>query len=101
MGLQIVTKKRFINSLQRTTVYLKKEWNQKVVEDFKQLVFIKIELLSFQPNIGSDTLIKNIKSVIVGKGYQNRMYYKVEKNKLVIIDLKDTRKDPKQNRYSK
>jgi hypothetical protein len=56
-------------------------------------------VLASQPNIGTQTSIKNIKSVIAGKGYQNRLYYKVENNRLIIIDLKDLLQNPKRDRY--
>ncbi len=100
MALQIVTKRRFINSMKKTTVYLKQEWNKAVAISFTELVDNKIKLLASQPNIGIDTSIKNTKTVLAGKGYQNRIYYRIEKNKLVIIDLKDVRKNPKRNRYN-
>jgi plasmid stabilization system protein ParE len=100
MGLQIVTKRRFVNSLKKTTAYLKNEWSKKVAEDFKELIFSKIELLALRPNVGSVTSIKNVRSVLVGKGFQNRLYYRVEKNKLIIINLKDIRKNPKKNHFA-
>ncbi len=99
MGLQIVTKKRFVLNLKKITAYLRKEWSKPVVEDFKILVFKKLELLAQQPDIGTTTKLPHIKSVLVGKGYQNRIYYRVEKNTLIVIDIKDTRKNPKQNRF--
>ena len=86
--------------MKKTTVYLKQEWNKAVAISFTELVDNKIKLLACQPNIGIDTSIKNTKTVLAGKGYQNRIYYRIEKNKLVIIDLKDVRKNPKRNRYN-
>jgi hypothetical protein len=34
MGLKIVTKKRFLNRLQKTTKYLKDNWGKKEAEGF-------------------------------------------------------------------
>ncbi len=101
MALQIITKKRFLNSLQKTTKYLKEEWSKKVAEEFTILVIYKIQLLSKQPQIGNNTSFKNIKSVLAGKGYQHKIYYRVEKNKLIIINMKDTRGNPKMNPFNK
>lgn len=95
MALQIVTKKRFISSMKKTTSYLKQEWNKPVAVDFVKIVDKKITLLASQPNIGSNTSIKNTKSVLAGRGYQNRIYYRVENNKLIIVNIKDIRKSPK------
>lgn len=101
MGLKIVAKKRFLNSFQKVTSWLKKEWGKKAAEDFKSIVIIKIDLIISQPNIGTPTAVKNTRSVVVGKGHQNKIYYRVEKNKLIIINMIDTRKNPKRNPFNK
>jgi plasmid stabilization system protein ParE len=100
MALKIVTKKRFIAAMKKVTGFLKQEWNISVAEDFVNLINKKITLLASQPNIGTTTPVDNTRSVLVGKGHQNKIYYRVEKNKLIIINLKDVRKNPKQNRYT-
>ena len=99
MGFQIIAKKRFLKSFKKITSYLKKEWGKSVAEEFKKIVSNKLDLIASQPNIGANTAIKNTKSVLVGKGHQNKIYYRVEKNKLIIINLIDIRKNTKQNRY--
>lgn len=101
MGLQIIAKKRFLNSFKKITSYLKKEWGRTVAEDFNKIVISKLDLIAAKPNIGANTSIKNTKAVLVGKGYQNRIYYRVEKKKLIIINLIDARKDPKKNPFNK
>ncbi len=100
MALQVIIKKRFLKKLQETARYLKEEWNKKVAEEFVILVFYKIQLISKQPDTGKKTSLKNIRSVLIGKGRQNKIYYRIEKNRLIIIDMKDTRMNPKQNRFS-
>lgn len=99
MALQIVTKKRFIAAMKKVTRFLKQEWNISVAEDFVNLINSKIILLASQPNIGATTAVEKTRSVLVGKGHQNKIYYRVEKNKLIIVNLKDIRKNQKQNRY--
>lgn len=101
MALQIVTKKRFTNNMKKITSYLKLEWNKTVAVNFTEIVDNKIILLASPPNIGIDTSLINVKSVLAGKGYQNRIYYRIEKNKLIIINIKDIRKNPKRNRYNR
>ncbi|WP_462218812.1 type II toxin-antitoxin system RelE/ParE family toxin [Ferruginibacter sp.] len=101
MGLQIVAKKRFLNSFKKITAYLKSEFGKTAAEDFNKIVLNKLDLIVAQPNIGIVTAVKNTKSVIVGKGHQNKIYYRIENNKLVIINLIDIRKDPKKNPFNK
>ncbi len=101
MGFQIVAKKRFLNSFKKITAYLKSEFGKTAAEDFNKIVLNKLDLIVAQPNIGIVTAVKNTKSVIVGKGHQNKIYYRIENNKLVIINLIDIRKDPKKNPFNK
>ena len=101
MGIQIVAKKRFLNSFKKITSWLQKEWGKKVAEDFNTTVLRKLDLIVSQPNIGATTAVKNTRSVLVGKGHQNKIYYRVEKNKLIIINLKDIRKNTKKNPFNK
>ncbi len=100
MDLQIVAKKRFLNSFKNITLYLKQQWGKKVAEDFNKIVLHKLDLIASQPYIGANTAVKNTRSVLIGKGYQNKIYYRVEQKKLIIINLKDIRRNPKQNRYT-
>lgn len=101
MGLQILAKKRFLNSFRKITSYLKQEFSKSVAEDFNTIVISKLDLIAAQPNIGTNTSIKNTKAVLAGKGFQNKIYYRIEKNKLVIINLVYTRKNPKKNPFNK
>ena len=87
MDLQIIAKKRFLNSFKKITSYLKLTFGKAVANDFNKLVINKLDLIASQPNIGSDTGIKEVKSVLIGKGNQNKIYYRVEKNRLIIINL--------------
>ena len=101
MALKIEVKKRFINSMQRVHEYLEKEWNTAVADEFNRIADEKIKLISRQPGIGKNTVIRNVRCILAGKGYQNRIYYRVEQNRLIIINMIDTRKDPKKNSFNK
>lgn len=100
MALTIVTKKRFENRVKAVLLYLSENWYDSVADDFMVTLKEKIKLLSVQPLTGR--LInpdKNVRSCLVTK--HNKLYYRVEKNKLVIINMIDTRKDPKKNPFNK
>jgi plasmid stabilization system protein ParE len=101
MGLQIVAKKRFLNSFKKVTTYLKLEWNKTVAEDFNKIVQDKLDFIAAHPTTGAITAIKNTRSVIVGKGHQNKIYYRIENNKIIVINMIDTRKNPKNNPFNK
>lgn len=44
-------------------------------------------------------LKKNIRSILVTK--HNKVYYRVEKGNLIIINIIDTRRDPAKNPFNK
>ena len=99
MGFKIIIKKRFLNRLKITTKYFKDNRGKKEADAFVILVIKKINIVAEQPKLGTDTYIKNTKSILAGKGNQNKIYYRVEKSKLIVIDMKDTRMNPKRNRF--
>ncbi len=100
MALQIITKKRYQNNLKKILSYLVLYWNKNVAEEFIDLLFKKYELLSTIPNIGVQILpSKNVRSIVITK--HNKVYYKVEKGHLIIINIIDTRRNPKKNPFTK
>ncbi len=97
MALKIVTKRRYINNVQKISSWISLQLGKKVAEEFVVLVENKLKLLSKQPKVGVETEVKNIRSVLVGKGFQNKIYYTVQGNELVIINIRDTRRNPRKN----
>ena len=100
MALEIITKKRFENRVKTVLSYLLENWYDSVADDFMIALKEKIKLLSVQPFTGE--LVgshKNVRTCLVTK--HNRIYYRVEKNKLIIINMIDTRKNPKKNPFNK
>jgi len=95
MALKIVTKRRYINNIQKISSWISLQLGKKVAEEFVILVENKLKLLSKLPKVGVETELKNIRSVLVGKGFQNKIYYTVKGNELVIINIRDTRRNPR------
>ncbi len=95
MAYEIIIKKRFAAKLLKTLNYLEKEWSKEVVLAFLAKVYSRIHALQHHPYIGSLTSIKDTRSTLITK--HNRMYYKVVKNDVIILNLYDTRrrKQPK------
>lgn len=100
MALKIKTKKRYQNNLKKIISYLVIKWDKKIAENFLNLIFRKYELLANMPNIGVPVSSnKGIRSILITK--HNKIYYRVEKGNLIIINIIDTRRNPKKNPFNK
>jgi plasmid stabilization system protein ParE len=99
MALKIVIKKRFYNSLKKLSVYLDNEWGTNYTDKYLIAVYKKIESISEYPFSGVLTPIKNTRSILAGK--HNRIYYRVEKTKIIILNIRDTRRNPAKNPFNK
>jgi plasmid stabilization system protein ParE len=98
MAFQVITKKRFDNKLYKLVIYLEKEWGQQVASDFTKKIFKRMAHLSNHPFTGkSSQVLIGIKSCYVTK--HNRFYYKIIGNNVLIINMYDTRLNPKKNPY--
>lgn len=90
MAYQIVLNKKFLNSLTELLEYLETEWGVKAADDFLNNVDARINTLQNHPFIGASTKYKNVRGLYITK--HNRMYYRVTKNKVTILNLYDTRR---------
>jgi Txe/YoeB family toxin of Txe-Axe toxin-antitoxin module len=92
MAYEIIFKKRFTNKLLKVLIYLEKEWSHKVATNFR------ISQLSRQPFTGiASEKIEVIRSVFITR--HNRVYYKVKGEKVIILNMYDTRMNPKKKKY--
>ncbi len=98
MAYQIIYKKRFSNKLIKLLKYLEKNWNPKVASDFLRKLERRIDTIRKQPLVGKPSY-KNpaIRAILITK--HNRLYYKFSNNRIIIINMYDTRSDPKNNPY--
>lgn len=98
MAYQIIVKKRFTNKVEKTLIYLEKEWSYKVAVEFLQKIDRRFELLSKHPYAGAPSAkIKDIRGLLITR--HNRLYYKIKDNKVIILNMYDTRINPKKNPY--
>ncbi len=98
MAYQIIVKKRFTNRVQKILAYLEKEWSHKVAVEFLLKIDRRIELLARQPHVGVlSSKIKNIRGLLITR--HNRLYYKIAGNNVIILNMYDTRINPKKNPY--
>ena len=98
MAYQIIVKKRFTNKVQKVLAYLEKEWSHKVATEFLLKIDRRIKLLTKQPHVGApSSKVKNIRGLLITR--HNSMYYKIKNDKVIIINMYDTRMNPKKNPY--
>lgn len=98
MARRIVWSKNATDDLQRIIQYLKREWSNEIAYKFEKKLFLRIDLISKFPKLGkqSDNLPK-IRKLVITK--QNSMYYKVDDEFVIILNLFDNRQSPDKLEY--
>lgn len=98
MAYQIIYKKRFLKKLFKLLGYLNDEWGSDVANKFILQLQKRLKTLSTQPYIGTPSSeLKFVRSILITR--QNRLFYRIKENIIEVINLYDTRSDPKKNRY--
>jgi plasmid stabilization system protein ParE len=98
MAHQIILKKRFTNKLVKLLEYLEKNWSHQVAATFLKKIDHRIHQLSGQPLTGvSSSVIREVRSVFITR--HNRLYYKVKGKKVIVLNMYDTRMNPKKKKY--
>lgn len=99
MAYEIIYKERFTQKLFKLLDYLKREWSERVADKFINELLERLKTLSTQPFIGApSTKIKSVRSILITK--HNRIYYRIKDNQIEVLNLYDTRINPKKNRYN-
>ncbi|HEX8461400.1 MAG TPA: type II toxin-antitoxin system RelE/ParE family toxin [Segetibacter sp.] len=97
MVYKIVFKKRFQNKLDKLLTYIDSEFGLIVAQNFASQLNNKFHFLQLQPFACTPSAnFPNVRSILIGR--YNRMYYKIESDKIVVINIYDTRIHPKRNR---
>ena len=100
MAFQIIIKKRFANKVKKVVTYFKKERSHNVASDFLLKIDRRFELLAWEPYIGAlSPKVNDIRGLLIIR--HNRLYYKINGNKVIILNMYDTRMNPKRNPYKK
>ncbi len=98
MAYQIIYKKRFLKKLLKLLDYLKTEWNKDVADKFIDKLQKRLETLAKQPFIGiSSAKVNLVRSILITR--QNRIFYRMKGNVIEIVNMYDTRSNPKKNKY--
>jgi plasmid stabilization system protein ParE len=98
MAFTIIYKKRFVNKLVKVLDYLEKEWGGKVATAFLSTLDERINMLNKYPEIGkASAKLPSIRSILISK--HNKLYYKIDREFIVILNMYDMRMNPKRNLY--
>lgn len=58
----------------------------------------RLDMIKKQPFVGkSSSKSPGIRAILITK--QNKLYYKISENKIIVINMYDTRANPKNNPY--
>lgn len=93
MALEIVFTKRADKKLDNILHYLQNEWSVKVAGEFIETLYITLDNIVVFPEIGliiNDE--KQIRAFLITK--HTKLYYRIEKGKLIVLNFIDTRKKP-------
>ncbi|MGI8833499.1 MAG: type II toxin-antitoxin system RelE/ParE family toxin [Nitrososphaeraceae archaeon] len=97
---KIVFKKRFRNKLEKLVIYIENDFGLLVAKKFMEQMEKKLFAIQQQPFVGKSSMyIQNVRSIHVGK--YNRVYYKVQDDKITFLNIYDTRMNPKKTNYDK
>lgn len=97
MVYELVFKKRFQNKLEKLLVYLEKKYGLLLAQKFADRLQKKFVILQLNPYMGIQSVsVKNVRSTLAGK--QNRIYYRVVKDKIIVLNMYDTRMNPAKNK---
>jgi plasmid stabilization system protein ParE len=98
MAYEIIIKKRFSNKVVKVLAFLENNWSHDVAAAFLLKVDRRFELLKNHPHIGAPSKkINGVRGLLITR--HNKMYYKIIGNKVVILNMYDTRMNPKKNPY--
>ena len=91
MEYKVTISKRAEKYLDRVFDYLKQEWSEKVRNDFKMKLQKQVDLLRYNPYMFPVSQVKKgVRKCLITK--HNAMYYRINKNKVEIITIQDTRR---------
>ena len=98
MAYKIILKKRFTKKIINLLAYLELNWGNDIARNYILKLDLRLHTLTLQPYIGSvSKKIKDVRGILITK--HNRIYYRIQKDTIEIINLYDTRIGPGKNIY--
>jgi plasmid stabilization system protein ParE len=100
MAYKIIVKKRFTNKAVKLLHFLENHWNTIVANDFLEKLDNRIHNLSLQLFTGVPIKeLSDVRPVLITK--HNRLYYRIHNKAIRIINLYDTKMNPKKHLHKR
>ena len=97
MAFNIKWTKRAKINFGKIVKHLESSFGEKTAKAFVQKSFVITEILSEYPQIGSVEINeKKVRGIIITK--HNKLFYRFNENEIIILNIFDTRQDPKEKR---
>ena len=98
MAKEVKWTKTAAKNFGKTVDYLLENWPDKVVSDFIHKTDEMLLLLSEHPELGEiQDKKREIRGILLS--VHNKLFYRVEHNRLIILKIFDTRQNPKKLRF--
>ena len=98
MAFKIEWTEPALKNFKTIAAYIEKEWSKARADKFVEFAKERIQTLSKYPQMGmASRKRKSVRSIKLSK--HTRLYYRVERKKLVLLSIFDTRQNPDKNFY--
>lgn len=98
MAQRVIILKRAEQKVKQVYAYLLENWSEKVADEFYKKFQNTIHFISIHPQIGRPSAKQpGIRRKLVTR--HNCIYYRIKDDSIIIINILDTRRNPKKNPY--
>ena len=99
MAKEVKWTKTANKNFDKVIAYLESNWPEKVVIDFISRTSKLLDLLAELPEIGEEVqdAKRKIRGILITK--HNKLFYRVDKNTLIVLRIFDTRQNPQKLRF--
>ena len=89
---ELIFSERSLKEIKKISEFIKFKWSLKVSNEFMEKLKTNFDLLLVDPEIFPPNNYKQLRKCVVSK--QTTIFYKIIKNKIVIVSVFDTRQNP-------
>ncbi|WP_205510808.1 type II toxin-antitoxin system RelE/ParE family toxin [Longitalea arenae] len=98
MAFEVEWTEPVIKDLETIAGYIDREWSCALGDKFVDELIERVKVLAKQPFMGmASTRYPSIRSIKISK--HNRLYYRIEEEKLVLLNIFDLRQHPAKNKH--
>jgi plasmid stabilization system protein ParE len=99
MAFEVIWTEPVWKDLEVIVNYIDREWSRPLGDQFVAELKERVKVLSKQPFMGMPSMKdQSIRSIKISK--HNRLYYRIEEERLFLLNIFDLRQHPDKNLYS-